>query len=229
MFDSNIVNGFIQTFLNNKGGFRMANDKIGSRIKEIRNYLECTQNLFANRLGISRSHISNIENGKENPSSSLVRLISAMFHINEDWIWTGEGQMKVNEIKATEEVNENLEYNFKLYKQLISIAHTVPKKEIYVHLFACLLTISCSDSYYYTNDLNTKQGFEFLEYTDNMFQSIAQCIAEIRTIADGCKPNDFEQILNAKTLCQETSSNIQKYFSLMCKSIFEENKIEFTP
>ena len=49
---------------------------IGERIKEIRKQHNLNQTKFATELGISQNHVSNIENGNENPSTTLIKLIS---------------------------------------------------------------------------------------------------------------------------------------------------------
>lgn len=69
---------------------------IGERIRLIRQYFQLTQQQFAKQLGVSRSHISNIENGNETPSNSLVLFISTIFPINRDWLMYEEGDMLVS-------------------------------------------------------------------------------------------------------------------------------------
>lgn len=69
-------------------------DKIGARIKEIRKMENLTQLDFANKLGISRGHVSNLEIGKDKPSDSLIKLICLNWGINEYWLLFGEGSIK---------------------------------------------------------------------------------------------------------------------------------------
>ena len=64
---------------------------IGDRFKEIRKMLEFNQRKFASELGISQTHISSIELGKDQPSSSLIRLVCMQYNLNEDWLGTGVG------------------------------------------------------------------------------------------------------------------------------------------
>ena len=64
---------------------------IGDRFKEIRKMLEFNQRKFASELGISQTHISSIELGKDQPSSSLIRLVCMQYNLNEDWLVTGVG------------------------------------------------------------------------------------------------------------------------------------------
>ena len=62
---------------------------IGERIKKVRKKKGMTQSEFADKLCLSRTHITNIENGKDNVSGSVIRLISILFDISEDWVKTG--------------------------------------------------------------------------------------------------------------------------------------------
>lgn len=62
---------------------------LGGRIKQIRKENRLTQMEFASELRVSRTHITNIENDKENPSRTLVRLISILFQVDEGWINRG--------------------------------------------------------------------------------------------------------------------------------------------
>ncbi|WP_300755398.1 helix-turn-helix domain-containing protein [uncultured Oscillibacter sp.] len=62
---------------------------LGGRIRKIRKENQLTQMEFASELRISRPHVTNIENGKEKPSGTLVRLISELFKVDESWINSG--------------------------------------------------------------------------------------------------------------------------------------------
>ena len=64
------------------------------RIKEIRKSEGLTQTEFAERLGIPTRNIVNYENGLRSPSSGNVQNICRTFGINEQWLLTGEGEMK---------------------------------------------------------------------------------------------------------------------------------------
>lgn len=66
-------------------------ETINSRIKSIRKDLGLTQSDFAERLRISRTHYSNIENGNVEITEKFVNLISAMFSVNLEWLYSGIG------------------------------------------------------------------------------------------------------------------------------------------
>lgn len=62
---------------------------IGERIKQVRKINALTQVQFSEKLCISRPHVTKIENSKENASGTVIRLISVLFKVNEDWLKTG--------------------------------------------------------------------------------------------------------------------------------------------
>lgn len=64
------------------------------RIKQIMDSLQLTQQDFANKLGISPASLSNIFNGRSNPTNNHVQAIHRAFpEINTEWLMFGEGQM----------------------------------------------------------------------------------------------------------------------------------------
>lgn len=63
------------------------------RIKEIRDFLDLTQEEFGKRIGSARNTIANYENGNRNPSNSVLLSICREFNVNENWLRTGEGEM----------------------------------------------------------------------------------------------------------------------------------------
>lgn len=65
---------------------------LGERIKYVRKSNSLNQMEYANKLGISQTHVSKIEKNVETPSETLLRFISYMFAINLNWLKTGEGE-----------------------------------------------------------------------------------------------------------------------------------------
>lgn len=63
------------------------------RIKNIRDSLGLSQEEFARQIGIGRSALSQIETGRTNPSEQTLMLVCDKFHVNEDWLRHGEGEM----------------------------------------------------------------------------------------------------------------------------------------
>ncbi len=66
---------------------------INQRVKEIRQTLNLSQAKFAKELSISNSYIAGIELEHNNVNERLVKLICFTFHVDENWLKTGEGDM----------------------------------------------------------------------------------------------------------------------------------------
>lgn len=66
------------------------------RIIKIRKESGKTQDEFAEIMGISKNYVSLIENGKKVPGDRLISDICREFNVNEEWLRTGEGDMKEN-------------------------------------------------------------------------------------------------------------------------------------
>jgi transcriptional regulator with XRE-family HTH domain len=78
--------------LNSWKGATAMND-VNERIKILRSeILGLTMESFAERLGVTRSAISNIESGRRNVSEQVFRAIIREFGVREDWLRNGEGE-----------------------------------------------------------------------------------------------------------------------------------------
>ena len=75
------------------------------RIKKLRKALGLTQQEFADRLGMKRNTIANYETGRNDPSNSVISLISREFNVNESWIRSEEGEMFL-QISRDQEIAE---------------------------------------------------------------------------------------------------------------------------
>lgn len=70
--------------------------EIYDRVKQIRKENNLSQTDFGDRLGVTRSVINNIENNRlarPEQKTSLIKLISKEFSINEEWLLTGKGDI----------------------------------------------------------------------------------------------------------------------------------------
>ncbi len=66
---------------------------MNARITKIRKSAKMTQEQFAQKMGISKNYVNLIENGKKKPGNRLISDICREFHINEEWLRTGKGEM----------------------------------------------------------------------------------------------------------------------------------------
>jgi len=67
---------------------------IGLRIKQIRQVHNLTQGQLAASIHVSTGHISNLEKEISNPSDMLINSICLTWHIDEQWLRTGNGTME---------------------------------------------------------------------------------------------------------------------------------------
>lgn len=72
---------------------------MNKRVKELRCSLELNQKDFGERLGITKSAISNIETGRFNVTDTMLKLICSEFNVREEWLKTGEGNMHNNPVE----------------------------------------------------------------------------------------------------------------------------------
>lgn len=70
------------------------------RIKKIRADFGCTQEKFAEKIGLTRNYINLIETGRRIPADRTISDICREFGVNEDWLKNGVGEPYVSRTKA---------------------------------------------------------------------------------------------------------------------------------
>lgn len=65
----------------------------GERVKKVRKSKEMTMEKFGERLGVTRTAISNIEKGYRGLTEQMLKAICREFSVNEEWLRTGDGDM----------------------------------------------------------------------------------------------------------------------------------------
>lgn len=65
------------------------------RIKEVRKSLGLTLDKFGERIGLKKSAVSLIENGKNSVTDSNIKAICREFGVDYIWLTTGDGEMFV--------------------------------------------------------------------------------------------------------------------------------------
>ena len=76
---------------------------MNERIRELRKALDLTMERFGEVIGVSKSSISNIENGNRSLTERMFKDICREFDVNEEWLRTGEGKM-FNELSRSEKI-----------------------------------------------------------------------------------------------------------------------------
>lgn len=66
---------------------------MNTRFKALRTALNLTMDKFGERIGVSKSAVSQLEKGINNPGDQTLKLIISEFNVNEDWLLSGRGEM----------------------------------------------------------------------------------------------------------------------------------------
>ncbi len=66
---------------------------MNGRVRKVRKELNLTMEKFGSKLGVTRTAISNIENGNRSVTEQMLRLICKEYNVNEEWLRTGNGNM----------------------------------------------------------------------------------------------------------------------------------------
>ena len=74
----------------------------GERIRELRKELGLTLEKFGEKIGVTKSTISNIESGNRNATEHMVKSICREFNVSEEWLRTGQGEMFIKLDKEDE-------------------------------------------------------------------------------------------------------------------------------
>lgn len=86
------------------------------RVRKIRKHFDLTMEKFGERLGVTRTAISNIESGNRGVTDQMARSICREFGVNEIWLRTGEG----GEDNMFTKISEDDRYSLNLGKLSIT-------------------------------------------------------------------------------------------------------------
>ena len=65
------------------------------RVRQLRKELNLTMDKFGGRMGVTKTSISMIESGKRALTNQMRHLICKEFHVREEWLRDGSGEMFV--------------------------------------------------------------------------------------------------------------------------------------
>lgn len=75
---------------------------MNKRIRAIRDEQKLSQEKFGKTIGVSRDTIANIEAGRIEIKEIYITSICREFNVNEDWLRTGEGEMRKERTRSQE-------------------------------------------------------------------------------------------------------------------------------
>ena len=85
---------------------------VNQRFALVRKTLKMTQRDFAEKISVATGYIASMEIGDRKVNPRIMKLVSAIFNVNINWLETGEGEMF--NIDAEIEIDEIIN----LYKKL---------------------------------------------------------------------------------------------------------------
>lgn len=109
---------------------------MNERIRELRKSLNLTMEAFGERIGVSKSTISNIENGNREATEHMIKSICREFGADYIWLTTGEGEMFV---ESDDDFMERID-------RIMVSENEVRKNMIKTLLYASDTDIECLDS-----------------------------------------------------------------------------------
>lgn len=66
---------------------------MNEQIKKLRRALDLTQEKFGSRIGVKGNTVAQWESGRNDPPDSSLAFICREFHVNEEWLRNGTGEM----------------------------------------------------------------------------------------------------------------------------------------
>ena len=103
---------------------------VNERVKVIRNTEKLTMESFGEKLGVGRTAISNIENGKRNVTDQMIKSICREFNYCEEWLRNGiepKQTEKLDEDELAEYIEDLLSTDNPAYTLIKSILKTYSK------------------------------------------------------------------------------------------------------
>lgn len=103
---------------------------VNDRVKEIRKTEVLTMENFGEKLGVGRTAISNIENGKRNVTDQMIKSICREFGYREEWLRDGiepKQPPKLEEDELAEYIEDLLSTDNSTYTLVKSILKTYNK------------------------------------------------------------------------------------------------------
>ena len=78
----------------------------GERVKELRKTLSLTLEKFGQRIGVGKSTVSDLENGRRSFSEHMTKSICREFSVDYMWLTTGEDEARKNLFKFMLELSD---------------------------------------------------------------------------------------------------------------------------
>lgn len=186
---------------------------VNTRFKELRTTLKCNQKDFADSVGISRTHLSGIENGKDNPSMPLIKLVCLKYGVNEEWLIDEKGDMfsKYNSFDMI--TDEGLNTKYQVMKDFLEKMITEQSGdnlknivEAYSHFVSLVTMPKLSED-------NQKNYLESFFLVNSILEQITYSSYMLKSVS----PSNYKALLQYKTQVDigisKIDENIKKMLS----------------
>lgn len=199
-------------------------DNLGERIKSVRKKKKLTQKKFAEKLGISQTHISKIEKGVENPSETLIKFISYLYCIDYEWLKTGNG---TPDLKLSGEI-DGLINNYYLIREefekpIEEMNSDILYEFIHTYLsFSKTMTAPTLESKKYKWD--PQLYVSYYEYMNRLMFALDWSVRNtFETMVDNQNIKELD-IIEHKKMCDRSLETIKKYYTALIELILKFEK-----
>lgn len=179
---------------------------IGARFKELRVALKCNQKNFAEGVGISRTHLSGIENGKDNPSLPLIKLICLKFDVNEEWLVHGKKHMFFRDNSFDVFSDEGLNTKYRIMKGFFE---KYISKQTNENLYNIVQSYGNFVSFISASGLNSDNQAIYLKSIFNIM-NILEIISYKSYMLKNVSKNNYQLLLKYKTTVEQAIDSIEK-------------------
>lgn len=195
---------------------------INNRFKQLRQTLNYSQQEFAEKIGISRAHVSGIETEKDNPSTSLIKLVCMNFGVNEEWLREGTNQMFVIDKSFDMESVKSAISKYEVMKSILD-------QYIYNYKGDDIINVINSFSFFTSiltmKGLNDNRHTDYHQSFDNLMNIIESTTFKTYMLKE-TKSNNYKLLLKYKTALDETDSKILLEFKNMLSAYLREYSID---
>lgn len=190
-------------------------ETVNERIKLLRIDNKLTQKQFADRILVTQSYLSRIENGKETPNDKLTKLIALEFNVSTGWLEKGIGSKSIEENSydyfEREYNKEHQEGLMNITKKFIEYLQNINNSFISIEVGGIMIEM---ENFLKGTDLETNKSRIIL------FQKIASIIMELFIQLNKIQPNMNKKDFNSLMwICT----------SIFHETLFEIEKLYFNP
>lgn len=172
---------------------------IGIRVKLLRKEFGLTQREFANRILVTPSYLSRVENGTENPSDKVLKLVAYEFGVNKEWLLSGIGEM-LTETYDNDRENSSKDAT-KMLLKIMQLLDTDSNTTYTSSVFA----ISTAVEIIKYGKLFDEYNMDFLSEVGILFANIYQCLSFKRMYSNDELPiKHIEEVLDSLKKCCNT-------------------------